>query len=426
MNLNAIYDLFFNGGELSDEPLWPGRKMQKISFFNGIIPMRLRGINEALWKNKSRRSRFLSNSFNEPLYVEDVKDYIIKNPDVISNIESRVQRRIKNDVDVNKLANVIKNFISKNINDINEEIYSYLVGDDDAYIKDKYERSLAFIIIYAILGIKANVVYRIFFLKMQNSTNNNNYTLNQEDHSSFISEFPPDGQKFKPGQRIIHTWVIQNNGSIVWKDRYFECVNPQLINSNIALNIKLKQNIYPGEKAYVVAEFNAPCNEGAYVLKWKMKNRDGTYSFPQSIGLIIHFYVENNIKDISSNGIAQIVSENPRRMQQYRVGEIIEHTWTLKNVSQKDWNNCYFECTNCIVFNYAINELRVPIKFMDSKRERDMMNIIKPGEETNVTVKFHTPYQAGIYIFEWRIKDKNGNDVALESPSIELEVNVCD
>jgi len=45
------------------------------------------------------------------------------------------------------------------------------------------------------------------------------------DDSKFISEYPPDGINILVGNTLIKSWTIQNNGNIIWKNRYLKCIN---------------------------------------------------------------------------------------------------------------------------------------------------------------------------------------------------------
>lgn len=90
MNLNAIYDMFYIGGDLTSEPLWFGKREQKKSFFigRGLIPYEIRRINLNLWNDKTRRSKFFSNSRSEPEYINSLVSFMLENPFVISRIEN--------------------------------------------------------------------------------------------------------------------------------------------------------------------------------------------------------------------------------------------------------------------------------------------------------------------------------------------------
>ena len=411
MNLNTIYDLFFNGGDLTAKPLWPGKREQKKLFFMGrdIIPYEIRRIKLNLWNDKTRRSKFFSNSNSEPKYVESLTAYILENPFIISRIEYRCFSMVKDKIDVEKFSDIMKKCFQKYNNYISQDIIQYIMGESNKKIYTEYWKAIAFLIIYAMLDVNVNEVYRKFFLyvQLENKISNN-------DRSTFINEYPADGQEFEFGEKIKHTWVLKNQGTVVWENRYCKCLNPEIINKKINLDINLPQKVFPGEMIEICVEFTAPDKAGIYELMWKMKTSNGSFCYPEDIGLGLHFSVKPH-KNISNanNEIALLMDEIPNQVSQYKVGDIVKHTWILKNVGHSVWKEYFFECANFDTLKYAKNELRIPIK-----------KNVKVGQIVRVDISFIAPFEAGVYFFIWKIRDKDGKDLLPETRGIWLQIIV--
>lgn len=116
------------------------------------------------------------------------------------------------------------------------------------------------------------------------------------DNSIFIGEYPPDGQVFNRGEKILHTWVIQNKGNVIWQNRILEPINAEVFGldkKELTINLGI---VYPEERKEVTIEFNAPNVEGVYEIIWKMKNEYGELSFMNKIGLGLHFKVVKSRK----------------------------------------------------------------------------------------------------------------------------------
>ena len=288
------------------------------------------------------------------------------------------------------------------------------MGKSEEIINSEYWKALAFLLIYAMVGIHINKIYRKFLLYV--GLNNK---INDKDCSIFINEYPADGQEFEFGETIKHTWVLKNQGMVIWENRICKCINPEIISSQHNLDINLPNKVFPGEIISIGIEFTAPYINGIYNLNWKMQNIDGSFCFPEDIGLGLHFSVIPSKKANSNNNnhdnTVLLVDEFPNNVPQYKVGDVIHHTWILKNIGQSAWKEYFFECANYRTLKYAKNELSVPIK-----------KNIKVGEKVKVDISFIAPYEAGIYFFIWKIRDKDGKDILPENRGIGLQIVVYD
>ena len=111
------------------------------------------------------------------------------------------------------------------------------------------------------------------------------------DDSVFISEYPADGKIVEFYEEFTHTWVIKNNGNLVWKDRHLKCDNYDVIKLKATSNIIEIPTTYPGEEVHLTAQFKASGVPGVYESYWKMVDYDGHYCFPDMRGLAVHVKV---------------------------------------------------------------------------------------------------------------------------------------
>ncbi len=100
MNLRGIYDIFYPGREKANPSVWKEKPKyrSKKDFFEEIFPMELRWLNIKIWSDKARRSRFFTDSKAEKSYIIALKNYILKNPMVISRMENKGNLILKNDI----------------------------------------------------------------------------------------------------------------------------------------------------------------------------------------------------------------------------------------------------------------------------------------------------------------------------------------
>lgn len=94
--------------------------------------------------------------------------------------------------------------------------------------------------------------------------------------ASLVSETPPDGTIYKPGQTFLKTWRIQNKSECAWNTNY----QITFWNGNQmggASYYNFPQYLSPGESADVSIQLAAPESAGTYRGEWKLKTPDGQY-----------------------------------------------------------------------------------------------------------------------------------------------------
>ena len=92
--------------------------------------------------------------------------------------------------------------------------------------------------------------------------------------ASLVSENPPDKTIFKPGEKFLKTWRIQNNSNCAWNTGY-KLVFWSGDQMGSAYNYNFPQGLPPGESADVSIQLAAPETAGTYKGEWKLQTPDG-------------------------------------------------------------------------------------------------------------------------------------------------------
>lgn len=106
--------------------------------------------------------------------------------------------------------------------------------------------------------------------------------------------------------------------------------------------------------------------------------------------------------------------EYPPDMSVHTPGELIQHTWIIKNTGEIPWKNRYYECA---LPSFQIGE---------ENRKLYMPEIVYPGEVAAVSVRFTAPDILGAYMLNWKMKDQDGNLVYLDKLGVGLHFTVID
>ena len=97
------------------------------------------------------------------------------------------------------------------------------------------------------------------------------------DNALFVTDVNfPDGSVVKPGEQIVKTWRLQNNGKTTWtKDYAVLYLEGVLYGKDNQLMFKLPAEVKPGDFADISVPFTAPASPGKYSSFWKMYNSSG-------------------------------------------------------------------------------------------------------------------------------------------------------
>ena len=81
---------------------------------------------------------------------------------------------------------------------------------------------------------------------------------------------------------IHHTWVIHNQGSVIWHNRRLVCVNPEETGRR-AKGVEFEiEKLKPGGYTKITTDFNARGQEGKFISEWDMVDENGQNCFPGS------------------------------------------------------------------------------------------------------------------------------------------------
>ena len=83
-----------------------------------------------------------------------------------------------------------------------------------------------------------------------------------------------------------HQWLLKNNGSVTWENRYLECVNQAEIRIRALNKIVSIPKTRPGENAVIKVEFDSRGIEGKYESIWEMKDMNGNLCFPNKSNVL--------------------------------------------------------------------------------------------------------------------------------------------
>ena len=112
--------------------------------------------------------------------------------------------------------------------------------------------------------------------------------------AAFVAEVKtPDGSVFQPGDAVVKTWRLMNEGSCTWTTSYRLVFN-RGYNFVGAKTINLARTVAPGESADLSLRFSAPDTEGTYVGFWNLQDPAGntfgtgvTGDVPLSIRIVV-------------------------------------------------------------------------------------------------------------------------------------------
>ena len=97
----------------------------------------------------------------------------------------------------------------------------------------------------------------------------------------------PDGSIFVPGDEIVKTWSVRNDGDCAWSDKY----SLRYIDGS-AMEADSRQSLpalEPGEEGEVTVVFTAPQNAGSYYSGWQAYDAKGD---PFGDDIYIEIYVD--------------------------------------------------------------------------------------------------------------------------------------
>lgn len=128
----------------------------------------------------------------------------------------------------------------------------------------------------------------------------------------------------------------------------------------------------------------------------------------------IHFKEEENSNSSTEKDGILFQYEYPPDMGIVSPGEIINHTWVMKNVGNILWENRYYECNQSV------------IELDEKNRILHLPQIVYPGDKVSPSVSFYAPETPGTYVMNWKMKDGNGNEAFPDRLGLGLHFMVLD
>lgn len=420
MNLKQVYEIFYPGKNSTYLSVWDKKPQyrSKKEFFEELIPMEMRWLNIKLWNDKARRSRFWSDSSTENRYTSAVKEFILQSVWSIPRMEGKGKTLLQDQISQEAMNQVFSEIVKKEKIAFSVALRKHLMDVETGSLKQEWGNVLTFLVLFSIFPEEVNQLYTPYLYWKENDM----LSLTEErsnpkkDTALFQYEYPPDMSVHTPGELIRHTWIIKNTGEIPWEHRYYECGLPEFPISEENRKIYMPEIVYPGELAAISVQFPAPDIPGAYIMNWKMKNRDGNLVYLDKLGIGLHFTVldrqvpEN--QEIEKDNY-KVLAESSSTPVTLEAGKMYSHLWLIENTGTSTWKDYYCECVNGESFRYTVNELRIPLK----KR-------VEPGEQLTVKIEFVTPPVEGAYRFIWKIMKSDGSSAFPEERQLEVLLNL--
>ena len=119
----------------------------------------------------------------------------------------------------------------------------------------------------------------------------------------------PDGMTFVPGDEIVKTWSVRNDGDCAWNDK-----DPLRYTDGSAMEADSRQSLpplQPGEEGEVTVIFTAPQYAGSYYSGWQAYDAQGD---PFGDNIYIEIYVD------PYHTIDETQEESGNEEQQYGYG----------------------------------------------------------------------------------------------------------
>lgn len=423
MNLKEVYEIFYPGncGPLisvwDEKPKYRSKK----DFFEELVPMEIRWLNSKIWNDKSRRSRFLSDSNKESKYIVALRSYLLEHPWTIPRMERKANDLLCGKISEQAMNDIFLQIVQRETIEFSGSLWEYLIDTKTERLRQNWGNVLTFYFFLSIFPKEINQIYAQYLYGLKHRSRiteeEEENTVVKKDRALFQYEYPPDMSIVSPGERVIHTWVIKNVGDTPWENRYYECNQSPMVLDEENRIIRIPEFVYPGDMVTPSVSFLAPNEPGTYVMNWKMKDSNGNLVYLDKLGLGLHFTVmeeeENKPIEEEEIGNYKILEEIPPIPATVVAGKLYSHIWIIQNTGETIWREYYLECINMGGFQYVKSELRVPLK------ER-----VVPGEKTSIKIEFATPPIEGVYCMVWRIMKKDGTPAFSKERKLEVLLNL--
>ena len=166
-------------------------------------------------------------------------------------------------------------------------------------------KSVGIVTIYRLargLGVAPIALLRVMFHDIELGPATQLPVEVQGDHVAFVSDLTyADGAVVMAGQRFEKRWLLQNTGTVSWRNRILRCMDHEIVVARKGADGTLIQLFAPGLKATqseiviadtnpggtveIAVEFTAPLLPCDTLSSWKMVTADGTLCFPEHSGI---------------------------------------------------------------------------------------------------------------------------------------------
>ena len=112
--------------------------------------------------------------------------------------------------------------------------------------------------------------------------------VNCNSYLSYVDDVTvPDGSIFVPGDEIVKTWSVRNDGDCTWNEKYsLRYIDGSAMEAD---SRQVLPALEPGEEGEVTVIFTAPQNAGSYYSSWQAYDPQGN---PFGDDIYIEIYVD--------------------------------------------------------------------------------------------------------------------------------------
>ena len=127
---------------------------------------------------------------------------------------------------------------------------------------------------------------------------------------------------------------------------------------------------------------------------------------------------ENSTASISTNYVAQFISETYPDWTNIPAGTSFTKTWTFRNTGTNPWTSAY--SLNLNSSSYPLGQAVNPPTIIS------LPHTVKPGETVDISVDLQAPAADGTYSFHWKMEAPNGEIVSGDGADIWVVFTVGD
>ncbi len=212
------------------------------------------------------------------------------------------------------------------------------------------------------------------------------------DNASFVSQTAPTAMT--AGQTASVSVTMRNSGTTTWAAGTYKLASQNPVgNFNWGVNqVSLAAPVAPGGQATFAFNVAAPATAGSYNFQWRMQNGT-TYFGATSTNVVVSVTSGGTVATNNAQFVSQSV---PASMT---AGQTTSVSVTMKNSGTTTWAAGTYKLGSdnpAGNSTWGLSEIILPVS-------------IAPGAQATFTFGITAPAVAGVYNFQWRMKNGSGS-----------------